>query len=60
VRFAGQEAQLRPALAVNGQRNFTGVLAGVRGGPAEAGLQRNAMHEFELDQVDKARLVPKY
>jgi ribosome maturation factor RimP len=32
ARFAGQEAQIRLRQAVNGQRNFTGVLAGVTGG----------------------------
>jgi len=59
VRFAGHEAQLRLRLAVNGQRNFTGVLAGVEGGRLRL-ASNGAMHEFELDQVDKARLVPKF
>jgi ribosome maturation factor RimP len=58
VRFAGQEAQIRLRLAVNGQRNFTGVLAGVAEGRLRLACN-GAMHEFELDQVDKARLVPK-
>src|ERR1035437_1628267 len=31
-RFAGQEAQLRTRLPLNGQRNFKGVLAGVKDG----------------------------
>jgi ribosome maturation factor RimP len=57
-RFTGHEAQIRLRLAMNGQRNFTGVLAGVEDGRLR--LECNgAMHEFELDQVDKARLVPK-
>ncbi len=59
VRFAGHEAQLRLRLAVNGQRNFTGVLAGVEGGRLRL-ASNGVMHEFELDQVDKARLVPKF
>jgi len=59
VRFAGHEAQLRLRLAVNGQRNFTGVLAGVKGGRLRL-ASNGVMHEFELDQVDKARLVPKF
>lgn len=59
VRFTGQEAQIRLRLAVNGQRNFTGVLAGVEEGRLrlESG---DTTHVFELDQVDKARLVPKF
>lgn len=57
VRFAGHEAQIRLRLAVNGQRNFTGVLAGVADGRLR--LDCDGMtHVFELDQVDKARLVP--
>lgn len=58
ARFAGQEAQIRLRQAVNGQRNFTGVLVGVTGGRLKLDCE-GAAHEFELDQVDKARLVPK-
>ena len=58
VRFAGLEAHIRLRLAVNGQRNFTGVLAGLRDGRLKLECDGVA-HEFELDQVDKARLVPK-
>lgn len=59
VRFVGQEAQIRLRLAVNGQRNFTGVLLGVEDGRLRLGS--GAMtHVFELDQVIKARLVPKF
>jgi ribosome maturation factor RimP len=57
VRFTGQEAQVRLRLAVNGQRNFTGVLAGVEEGRLRL-VCDGATHVFELDQVDKARLVP--
>ena len=59
VRFTGQEAQIRLRLAVNGQRNFTGVLAGVEEGRLRLESE-GATHVFELDQVDKARLVPKF
>ncbi|MDR2239568.1 MAG: ribosome maturation factor RimP [Zoogloeaceae bacterium] len=58
VRFAGQEAQLRLSLAVNGQRNFTGVLAGVADGRLRLECDGKT-HEFELQQVAKARLVPQ-
>lgn len=59
VRFTGQEAQIRLRLAVNGQRNFTGVLAGVEEGRLRLESD-GTTHVFELDQVDKARLVPKF
>ena len=59
ARFAGQEAQLRLRVPVNGQRNFTGVLAGMEGETLK--LQSgDAMLSFELAQVEKARLVPKF
>jgi len=56
-RFSGQEAQLRLRLAVNGQRNFTGLLAGFE----EDKLRLDCggvVRTFELAQVEKARLVP--
>lgn len=58
-RFTGHEAQLRLRLAVNGQRNFTGVLAGVEEGRLRLDCGGVA-HTFELAQVEKARLVPKF
>lgn len=58
-RFAGQEAQLRMRLPINGQRNFTGVLSGVRDGVLHlAGAE--AVYELPLEQIDKARLVAKF
>jgi ribosome maturation factor RimP len=58
-RFAGQEVQLRSRMPVGNQRNFSGVLVGLREGEVclmtEAGELR-----FALDQVDRARLVPKF
>ena len=58
-RFTGQEAQLRTRLPLNGQRNFKGMLAGVKDGVLQ--LQGSeASYEVPLEQIDKARLVPKY
>lgn len=57
-RFAGHEIHVRLRLPVDGQRNFTGVLAGVAAGRLKlAGA--GSLREFELDQVEKARLVPR-
>ncbi|MEW5888406.1 MAG: ribosome maturation factor RimP [Pseudomonadota bacterium] len=58
-RFTGQEAQIRLRIAVNGQRNFKGVLAGVTGGKLRLEVA-GAAHTFDLAQVEKARLVPKF
>ena len=58
-RFAGQEAHVRVHLPINGQRNFTGMLVGVEEGRVR--LQTGATTlVLDLEQVEKARLVPKY
>ena len=59
VRFAGQEAQLRMRLPIDGQRNFTGVIAGMKD---DVVLLQGAekAYELPLGQIDKARLVPKF
>jgi len=58
-RFAGQEAQIRMRLPIDGRRNFTGTLAGVAGG--RLSLQCGASNVMlDLAQIEKARLVPKY
>ncbi len=56
-RFTGQEAQLRLRMAVNGQRNFTGLLAGIEDDKLRLDCD-GVMRTFELAQVEKARLVP--
>lgn len=59
ARFAGHEAQVRIRVAINGQRNFAGVLGGVADGRVQ--LVTNAGElALEFDQIDKARLVPKF
>ncbi len=58
-RFAGQEAQLRMRLPINGQRNFTGVLAGVKDGVLHL-TGTEAAYDLPLEQIDKARLVAKF
>jgi ribosome maturation factor RimP len=58
-RFAGQQAQMRMRLPINGQRNFTGLLAGVKDGVVN--LQgAGAAYQLPLEQIEKARLVPKF
>jgi ribosome maturation factor RimP len=61
-RFAGQEVQIKLRLPVGNQRNFSGLIVGLRedrlvlqiGGGTNATEQ-----EFPLATVEKARLVPK-
>jgi len=62
-RFAGQEVQIKLRLPVGNQRNFSGVIAGMRDDRVvlRVGDGTDAIeHEFPLATVDKARLVPKF
>ena len=58
-RFAGHEIQLRLALPLNNQRNYVGVLGGVREGAVVLATEKGEML-FPFDDVEKARLVPKF
>jgi ribosome maturation factor RimP len=62
-RFAGQEVQLKLRIPMGNQRNFSGLLEGLRGDgevPQVALRVDDKILEFALDNVDRARLVPKF
>lgn len=57
-RFTGREAQVRMRLPIGSQRNFTGVLNGVKDGVLQ--LQGSeADYQLPLSEIDKACLVAK-
>ena len=62
-RFAGQDVQLKLRVPLGNQRNFSGVLEGLR---EEAGVEtvclrtNETLHQFALENIDRARLVPKF
>ena len=58
ARFTGCEAQVRLRSAVNGRRNFVGVVRGVEGERVEFDFDGGRL-AFELADLDRARLVPK-
>ncbi len=58
-RFAGAEINLRLRLPVNGRRNFNGVLHGVLDGKVRLTIDSGDV-DLEFDNIDKARLVPKF
>ena len=58
ARFTGCEAQVRLRNAVNGRRNFVGVVRGVEGERVEFDFDGGHL-AFELADLDRARLVPK-
>lgn len=59
ARFAGQEVQLRLVMPVGNQRNFVGVLLGLEAGVVSVQTAKGEMR-FPLDEIEKARLVPKF
>ncbi|MCB1942289.1 MAG: ribosome maturation factor RimP, partial [Candidatus Accumulibacter sp.] len=58
-RFAGSQIALKLRLAVNGRRNFSGVLQGAGEGKLRLRIDSGDL-EFDLTNVDKARLVPDF
>ncbi len=58
-RFSGQEVQLKLRRPVSKQRNFSGTLGGLRDGRVVV-RSGEVEHEFDLDGIDKARLVPRF
>jgi len=62
-RFAGQEVQVKLRIPVGNQRNFNGVLEGLQeeGGAEMVCLRVNETQQrFALENIDRARLVPKF
>lgn len=58
-RFAGQHVQVRIRVPMGNQRNFAGVLAGLRDGNVIVQTEKGEA-VLPLEQVEKARLVPKF
>lgn len=58
-RFTGHEVQLRLVMPVGNQRNFVGVLLGLNDGVVSVRTAKGEM-QFPLDEIEKARLVPKF
>ncbi len=62
-RFAGQDVQLKLRVPLGNQRNFSGLLEGLQ---EEAGVEmvclrmNDTVHQFALENIDRARLVPKF
>lgn len=56
-RFSGHEVRLRTDVPVNGQRNFKGLLRGLRGGQVVLEMDGQEV-ALPLERVEKARLVP--
>lgn len=58
IRFAGESAKLRLRVALQGQRNFVGILREVNDGVLRLEVD-GKMLDLELNNLEKARLIPK-
>ena len=58
-RYVGETARLKLRVPRAGKRNFVGVLHGVDAAGIRLDVDGDQM-TFALDEIDKARLVPKF
>ncbi|WP_374479537.1 ribosome maturation factor RimP [Zoogloea sp.] len=58
-RFAGQDVQLRLSMPIANQRNFAGVLQGLKDGAVVIETEKGLM-EIPFEEIEKARLVPRF
>jgi ribosome maturation factor RimP len=59
-RFAGQVAKVQLVAPKAGRRKFQGVLKGLKDGRVVLDTAEAGAVELELDQIERARLVPDY
>lgn len=59
VRFSGEKVKLKLCVALQGQRNFVGILREVNDGVLKLEVE-GLMLDIELGNVEKARLVPEF
>ena len=58
-RFAGEQAQLRLSLPIGNQRNFVGVIEGVRDGAVALRTEKGEVL-LPFDDIEKACFVPQF
>ncbi len=58
-RIAGQDVQLRLRMPIANQRNFAGVLQGLKDGVVTLETEKGPV-EVPFEEIEKARLVPKF
>jgi len=59
AKFIGQEASVKLRLAVDGRKNFIGTIVAVTDENLDFQVDGKP-YQFNLQQIEKARLVPKY
>ena len=58
-RFAGQDVNVRLSTAIANQRNFVGVLQGLKDGVVTLETEKGSM-AIPFEEIEKARLVPRF
>lgn len=58
-RFAGERVKVKLHQSLDGRKNFVGRLAGLKDGQVVVETDEGRF-ELELDQIDRARLVPEF
>ena len=59
VRFAGQKAQIKLRVPMEGRKNFVGILGELKSGVVQMDVD-GSLVTIELSNIDKARLVPVF
>ncbi len=59
VRFAGQQAQLKLRLPLEGRRKYVGLLLGVQDGAVRLQTEQGEV-TLPLAEIESARLVPQF
>jgi len=58
-RFTGEGVKLRLRQPLNGQRKFKGVIEAVEDGHIQIALDDAQVLELEMDEIEKANLIPR-
>lgn len=58
-RFKGETAMIKLRMPLQGRKKFEGVLQGVEDGKLQIEIDGNLLR-FDLENIDKARLAPKF
>lgn len=59
IRFIGETIKIRLRVALQGQRNYVGILQEVNDGLIKLEIEEQVVVGIELSNLEKARLVPK-
>jgi len=59
IRFAGERAQVKTRMPIEGRKNFVGVLRGLENGELLIEVE-GQVHKVAMTNIDKARLSPEF